>query len=250
MARNHRASFIALTRLLERHHPELEDPTHAVVDGRVIVDGRTIDNPRARVRGDATVRLITPHELRGRAKLATALDAFELDATGMVAVDIGAAAGGFTTVLLERGAERVYAVDVGFGQLLGRLRRDPRVINLERTNIADVDDRVVPELVDLVTIDLSYLAVGDAVGSLVQLRYAPNAALIALIKPTFELRSGSLVTHPAAVRTAMHTAVEAIDAAAWRTDACTIPAVTGAGGAIEAFVLARKPRDTLRSPQR
>jgi 23S rRNA (cytidine1920-2'-O)/16S rRNA (cytidine1409-2'-O)-methyltransferase len=240
LARKHRAPFIALTRHLQRRYPELRDPTKAVVDGRVVVDGRTISNPRARVRGDASIRVIAPRRLRGHSKLATALDAFALDVGGAVAVDVGAAAGGFTSALLDRGAERVYAVDAGFGQLVGRLRVDRRVIDLERTNVAAIDDRVVPEVVDLVTIDLSYLPVADAVGSFQRLRLASQARLIALIKPTFELRAGSLVTDPGEVRSAIRIAVGAIQSSDWRVEACTIPAVTGTGGAIEAFVLARR----------
>lgn len=240
MTRNHQAPFVALTRLLQRRHPELEDPRKAVQEGRVVVDGRTISNPRARVRDDASVRLIGPRRLRGHLKLATALDAFGLDVNGVVAVDVGAAAGGFTSALLDRGARRVYAVDAGFGQLLGRLRLDRRVINLERTNVAALDHRVVPEVVDPVTVDVSYLPVADAVRSLVRLWLAPRAGLVALIKPTFELRAGSLVTDPKAVQHAIHRAVEAIDATGWRAEACTIPAVTGAGGAIEALLLAHR----------
>ena len=155
-------------------------------------------------------------------------------------MDVGAAAGGFTAALLHRGAERVYAVDAGFGQLVGRLRLDGRVINLERTNVAAIDHHVVPEVVDLVTVDVSYLPVAGAVGSLRRLRLARQAGLVALVKPTFELRASSLVTDARAVRHAIHIAVEAIDASGWRTEACTIPAVTGAGGAIEAFVLAHR----------
>jgi hypothetical protein len=161
VTRHPRAPFIALTRLLQRRYPELEDPPKAVLDGRVIVDGRTITNPRARVRADASIRVLGPRRLRGDLKVAAALDAFSLDVKGVVAVDVGAAAGGFTAALLDRGAERVYAVDVGFGQLIGRLRLDRRVINLERTNVAAIDDHIIPEVVDLVTVDVSYLPVAQ-----------------------------------------------------------------------------------------
>ena len=82
MTRNHRAPFIALTRLLQRRYPELEDPPGAVRDGRVVVDGRTISNPKARVRDDASIRVIRPRRLRGHLKLAAALDAFSLDVKG------------------------------------------------------------------------------------------------------------------------------------------------------------------------
>jgi len=240
LAPHRRARFVALTQLLQRHHPELTDAARAVTDGRVVVDGRTISNPRARVRGDANIRVITPRRLRGELKLTAALDAFRLDVTGNVAVDVGAAAGGFTSALLDRGAARVYAVDVGYGQLRGRLRLDARVVNLERTNVASIDERMITEVVDLVTMDLSYLPVAEAVRSLQRLQFVPDAALVALIKPTFELRSGAVVTDSGRVRRAIETAVEAIEGAGWRPRACTIPSITGAGGAIEAFVLAHR----------
>ncbi len=108
----------------------------------------------------------------------------------MVALDLGAAAGGFTQALLEAGVERVYAVDVGSGQLRGWLRADPRVVNLERTNVADVGPDLVPEAVDLVTIDLSYLALADALPQIDAAILAPAATVIVLVKPTYELHAG------------------------------------------------------------
>jgi 23S rRNA (cytidine1920-2'-O)/16S rRNA (cytidine1409-2'-O)-methyltransferase len=192
------------------------------------------------VRADASVRLVAPRRLRGHTKLSAALDVFELDVTGAVAVDVGAAAGGFTTALLERSAARVYAVDVGHGQLAPALRADARVVNLERTNVADLHDALVAEPVDVVTLDLSYLAVAVAAPALHRLRLAPDATLLALVKPTFELRAATLVTAGAAVRSAVEHAVQGVERAGWRALACTIPAVTGAGGAVEVFLLARR----------
>jgi 23S rRNA (cytidine1920-2'-O)/16S rRNA (cytidine1409-2'-O)-methyltransferase len=194
LASRHRARFVALTRLVRDQYPGLEDPLEAILCGRVLVDGRTITNPRAQVRADAGVRVVTPRRLRGHTKLAAALVAFDHDVTGAVAVDVGAAAGGFTTALVERGASLVYAVDVGHGQLAPTLQGDARVVNLERTNVASLDDHVVPEAVDVVTLDLSYLAVAVAVPALDRLRLTPDPTLLALVKPTFELRAAALVT--------------------------------------------------------
>src|SRR5579885_3286776 len=118
-------------------------------------------------------------ELRGTIKLRAALAAFAVEVAGRVALDVGASTGGFTVALLEAGAARVYAVDAGFGQLLGRLRQDARVVNLERTNLAALE---LPEPIDLVTVDLSYLSIALAAP---QLPRAPE--LIALVKPMFEL---------------------------------------------------------------
>ena len=239
MARRHRARFVALTsRLVD--HPDVTDPIKDITNGYVQVDGRIITNERAEVRADATIRVVRPRELRGEYKLRTALDAFGISAAGLVAVDAGAAAGGFTRTLLNQGARRVYAVDVGHGQLLGSLRQDPRVVNLERTNIADLTIDVVPDTADLITMDLSYLPVADAVAQLEGLAIGDHAQLLALVKPTFELRQDRLETNPAAVREAIERATHAIEASRWTAVGATLPSITGAGGAIEAFLHARR----------
>jgi 23S rRNA (cytidine1920-2'-O)/16S rRNA (cytidine1409-2'-O)-methyltransferase len=233
-----RTPIVPLVRLLQTQHPELADPDVAIAEQRVLVDGRVVDNPRARVPRTSSIRVIAPHRLRGATKLASGLDALAAAVGPVVAVDVGAAAGGFTTTLLARGAIRVYAVDAGFGQLSGSLRIDPRVVGLERTNLAALDDALVPEPVELVTMDLSYLAVATAVPSLGQLRLAPGARLLALVKPTFELRAATVVTEALEVRASIRLAARGIDAAGWTPIACTLPSPMGAGGAIESFVLA------------
>ena len=129
----------------------------------MLVDGRPIDNPRSLVREGARITLRVEAPLRGEAKLRAALAAFGVSPAGRVALDLGAAAGGFTRVLLEAGASRVYAVDAGYGQLLGSLRQDQRVVVLERVNLGDLDTSCVPEAIELFTIDLSYLSLHEAV---------------------------------------------------------------------------------------
>jgi 23S rRNA (cytidine1920-2'-O)/16S rRNA (cytidine1409-2'-O)-methyltransferase len=129
----------------------------------VLVDGRPIDNPRSLVRKGARITLRVEASLRGEAKLRAALAAFGVSPAGRVALDLGAAAGGFTRVLLQAGASRVYAVDAGYGQLLGSLRQDQRVVVLERVNLGDLDTSCVPEAIELFTIDLSYLSLHEAV---------------------------------------------------------------------------------------
>jgi 23S rRNA (cytidine1920-2'-O)/16S rRNA (cytidine1409-2'-O)-methyltransferase len=129
----------------------------------VLVDGRPIDNPRSLVRVGARITLRVEAPLRGEAKLRAALAAFGVSPAGRVALDLGAAAGGFTRVLLQAGASRVYAVDAGYGQLLGSLRQDQRVVVLERVNLGDLDTSCVPEAIELFTIDLSYLSLHEAV---------------------------------------------------------------------------------------
>ncbi len=113
---------------LARAHPHVEDPAAYVSEQGVLVDGIVVDNPRSLVREGARIELRVSTPLRGETKLRAALDTFGVDVAGRVALDLGAAAGGFTRALLEAGASRVYAVDAGYGQLLGSLRQDRRVV--------------------------------------------------------------------------------------------------------------------------
>jgi 23S rRNA (cytidine1920-2'-O)/16S rRNA (cytidine1409-2'-O)-methyltransferase len=187
--------------------------------------------------------------LRGEAKLDAALAAFRPPVRGRVALDVGAAAGGFTKALLAAGAARVYAVDVGYGQLLGSLRQDPRVVNLEATNLGELDSRRVPEPVELVTIDLSYLALARAVPQLAQVEIAPGADLIALVKPMFELGLGSPPSDPRELAEAVSRAVDGIEAAGWSVLETLESPIRGSQGAIEYFAHARAghPRKARRS---
>ena len=130
-----------------------------------------------------------PYVSRGGHKLAAALDAFGIDPTGLTALDVGASTGGFTDVLLQRGARRVYALDVGRGQLAESLRRDARVISLERTNARTLSATTLPEPMDLAVIDVSFISLDKVVGpAATTLR--PRAPIIALVKPQFEAGKG------------------------------------------------------------
>ena len=126
---------------------------------------------------------------RGALKLIAGLDAFAIDPTGAVAIDVGASTGGFTEVLLARGAARVYAVDVGYGQLALPLRNDRRVTVLERTNARGLSDREVPEPVDLVTCDASFISLATVLPAALALTRV-GARVVALIKPQFEVGKG------------------------------------------------------------
>ncbi len=178
--------------------------------------------------------------LRGEAKLRAALIAFDVRVSGRVCLDLGAAAGGFTRVLLEAGAARVYAVDAGFGQLLGSLRQDPRVVNLEATNVAALDGRSVPEAIDVVTIDVSYLALAAAVAQLDRITIAPDADLIGLVKPMFELRLATAPSEPMLVDAATERAAAGIVGAGWEVIGSMPSPVLGGRGAVEALVHARR----------
>jgi 23S rRNA (cytidine1920-2'-O)/16S rRNA (cytidine1409-2'-O)-methyltransferase len=233
-----RVRFVALEALLARRN--VHDGEKAIKAGRVVVDGRVITNPAARVRSDAAVSVAAESRLRGDVKLAHALDRFDVRIAGRVAADVGANAGGFTTALLDRGAARVYAIDAGVGQLVERLRADDRVVDLEGHNLGAVIRRDVPQPVEVVTLDLSYLPVADAVPQLEALEIAADADLVALVKPTFELRLGRPPATRAELDAALRLATTAVDAGAWRVEATCESAVKGSRGTTELFLHARR----------
>jgi 23S rRNA (cytidine1920-2'-O)/16S rRNA (cytidine1409-2'-O)-methyltransferase len=130
-----------------------------------------------------------PYVSRGGHKLAAALDAFDIDPAGRVALDVGASTGGFTDVLLQRGTRHVYAVDVGRGQLADALRKDPRVTSMERTNARTLTAATLPEPVAIVSIDVSFISLDRVLGPIAT-TLAPGADVIALVKPQFEAGKG------------------------------------------------------------
>ncbi|MEO8438297.1 MAG: TlyA family RNA methyltransferase [Chloroflexota bacterium] len=133
-----------------------------------------------------------PYVSRGGHKLAAALDAFGIDPAGLVCLDAGASTGGFSDVLLQRGATRVYAVDVGRGQLADPLRRDPRVVSLERTNARDLGPDVLPEPVALAVVDVSFISLGLVLGPIAGCFGAAGGPLVPLVKPQFEAGRAAL----------------------------------------------------------
>ncbi|MEP6468280.1 MAG: TlyA family RNA methyltransferase [Chloroflexota bacterium] len=185
--------------------------------GEVELEGRGRSlKPGNLVPTDAqlTIRQRPRWASRAGDKLAAALDAFGIDAAGVIALDAGASTGGFTDVLLARGASRVYAVDVGRAQLLDRIRRDPRVVSMERTNLRTLE--ALPEPVQLATLDLSFISL-RLVLSAVRKLLTPNGTLIALVKPQFEAGKGSIPRGGVIRDPAIHASVLmqfAVDAAA------------------------------------
>jgi 23S rRNA (cytidine1920-2'-O)/16S rRNA (cytidine1409-2'-O)-methyltransferase len=156
--------------------------------GRVFVGERRVDKPGDTLAADSALDLRGldhPWVSRGGIKLAHGLDAFGLDPAGRVALDIGASTGGFTDVLLQKGATKVYAVDVGYGQLDWKLRNDDRVVVLEKTNARALTAEQVPEPVDAIVCDASFIGLRTVLPAALALA-APGAWLIALIKPQFE----------------------------------------------------------------
>jgi 23S rRNA (cytidine1920-2'-O)/16S rRNA (cytidine1409-2'-O)-methyltransferase len=183
---------------LARSRAEAQALIHA---GSVELDGNRRLKPGQLVADDASVSLLERPRWASRAgaKLEAALDAFGIDPTGLAALDAGASTGGFTDVLLARGARIVYAVDVGRAQLIQRLRDDPRVVSMERTNLRDL--RELPEPIDLATLDLSFIGLALVLPAVAGL-LGPEGRVVALVKPQFEagreeVGRGGVVRDPA-----------------------------------------------------
>jgi 23S rRNA (cytidine1920-2'-O)/16S rRNA (cytidine1409-2'-O)-methyltransferase len=177
-----------------------------IMAGQVRVDGQVVRKAGTRVPVDAEVTVETglPYVSRGGFKLAAALDAFGLDPQGLVVADVGASTGGFTDCLLQRGAARVYAIDVGYGQLAWKLRRDPRVVVMERTNVRYLP--ALPEPIGLVTIDVSFISLAlvlPVVGGWL----GPEGRIVALVKPQFEVGRGEVGRGGVVRRPEQHEAV-------------------------------------------
>jgi 23S rRNA (cytidine1920-2'-O)/16S rRNA (cytidine1409-2'-O)-methyltransferase len=175
-------------------YPSREKARRAVMAGCVEVDGRLVDKPGTAVAGEARleVRAVSePFVSRAGRKLAAGLDALAIDPADRICFDVGASTGGFTDCLLQRGARRVYALDVGKGQLDYGLRNDPRVVVLEGINARHVDADTLPEKVSLATVDVSFISLLKVVPAIVSC-LAQGAELVALVKPQFEAPRGSL----------------------------------------------------------
>jgi 23S rRNA (cytidine1920-2'-O)/16S rRNA (cytidine1409-2'-O)-methyltransferase len=241
LGRKGRPRLRRLREELVRAHPKIDNPEQVILRGLVLVGGRVITNPSSLVReGSFTIRQGKP--LRGEAKLRAALRAFKVDVCDRIALDIGAAAGGFSRVLLDAGARRVYAVDAGHGQLLGSLRQDPCVVNLEATNLGDLDRGKVPDIIDVVTIDISYLALAAAVPQLERVGIAASADAIALVKPQFELGLPRPPEDPEAFREAVRRASAGFDSGGWNVMATVASPVRGSRGAVEFLLHAVRMR--------
>jgi len=225
---------------LMRAHPSISDPDAVIAGGAVEVDGRIVSNPASLVREGAAIALRIDEPLRGEAKLQAALASFEITVRDRIALDVGAAAGGFTRVLLDAGARRVYAVDAGHGQLRGSLRQDARVVNLEATNLGELTTDLVCDTIDVVTLDLTYLALSDAVPQLETVRLAEGAHAVALVKPQFELGLAEPPRDLQQLGEALNKARDAFLGAGWQTPEWIESPVRGRRGSIEFFLHAMR----------
>lgn len=165
-----------------------------IMAGKVLVDTLCVDKPGTQVESSADISVKgddLPYVSRGGLKLEAALRATRLSVTNRLCMDVGASTGGFTDCLLQHGAAKVYAVDVGYGQLAWKLRQDKRVVPIERSNIRHMSKEAVPELVDLVTIDASFISLKIVVPAVLKFM-KPSGKILALIKPQFEVGKGKV----------------------------------------------------------
>jgi len=218
----------------------------AIAAGLVIADGVTVRKPSEPVSADAMLQatLAHPYVSRGGVKLAAALDHFRIEPAGRVCLDVGASTGGFTQVLLERGARRVYAVDVGRGQLHARLREDPAGIVLEQTDIRSLDPAAIGDAPDLIVVDASFISLKLILPAAVSLA-AAQAQLVALIKPQFEAaraHSKKGIVRDPAVHAAVCDNIAAFvtDELRWRVAGIMPSPITGGDGNHEFFLLATR----------
>lgn len=220
-----------------------------VLEGRVLVGGRRVDKAGTLVPKDSAISVRGdehPYVSRGGIKLAGALDAFGLDVAGARCLDVGASTGGFTDCLLQRGAAHVVAVDVGHGQLAQKLRADPRVTNLERTNARDLGPEAIGGLADVVVADASFIGLGKLARALFA-NAKPGGMLVALVKPQFEVgraeasRGKGVVRDEGVRRQAIDDARRDLEQAGWVLAGESDAVIAGPKGNREAFVWCRKP---------
>jgi 23S rRNA (cytidine1920-2'-O)/16S rRNA (cytidine1409-2'-O)-methyltransferase len=209
----------------------------AILRGTVTVNGNVAAKPHQQVGPDDTIRLDDPaarYVSRAALKLIAGLDAGAIDPTGRVCLDLGASTGGFTQVLLERGATRVYAVDVGHDQLHARLRDDRRVVSLEGVNGRDLTAELIPEPVGLIVSDVSFVSILKVIDPVLALA-APGADAVLLIKPQFEvgrdhIGKGGIVSDETAIEAAVERVVAHMAAAGWEKRFMVASPIAGGDG--------------------
>ena len=181
--------------LVERGLAESRERGQAtIIAGNVLVNDQKIDKAGSLVPVDADIRILgvpMPYVSRGGLKLEKALVEFAVDVREKTCLDVGASTGGFTDCLLQHGAKKVYAVDVGYGQMAWKVRQDPRVVVIERTNIREMNKDLIPEKAELAVIDVSFISLEKVMSPILEFLNA-DAGIIALIKPQFEVGKGQV----------------------------------------------------------
>lgn len=232
--------------------PSREKAKASIMAGLVYVDGQRIDKPGTPVDDNAEITVreaLCPYVSRGGLKLEKALELFDFTLDGAVAVDIGASTGGFTDCMLQKGARKVFAIDVGYGQLDWKLRNDPRVVNMEKVNIRYLDMDTVDKDIDFISIDVSFISLKLVFPVAAQL-LAETGSLVCLVKPQFEAgrsqvgRKG-IVRDPAVHREVIENVAGYAADNGLYCHGLTYSPVTGTKGNIEYLMFLRKlPSDT------
>ena len=228
--------------LVEQGHMESRQKAQAVImTGSVFVDGQRVDKPGTAVPNTAQIEVrghALPYVSRGGLKLEKAMKTFPLTLTGKVCADIGASTGGFTDCMLQNGAQKVYAVDVGYGQLDWKLRGDPRVVCMERTNARLLNPEMTGgERMDFASMDVSFISIRTVLPA-VRTCMKENAHLAVLVKPQFEARreqvgKGGIVRDPKVHREVLETVIAAMPAIGLVPQGLTVSPIKGVGGNTE-----------------
>jgi 23S rRNA (cytidine1920-2'-O)/16S rRNA (cytidine1409-2'-O)-methyltransferase len=219
-----------------------------ILAGQVVVDDQRVDKPGSLVPVEAELRLkgeVLPYVSRGGLKLKAAMDRFGLDVSGRVCADIGASTGGFTDCLLQHGATHVHAIDVGYGQLHEKLRKDPRVRSRERVNARYLTDEDLPEKVGAIVIDVSFISLTQVLPSVLTF-LEPGGLLVALVKPQFEVGpervgKGGVVRDAAARQDAIDTVTAFVREQGLTVRGVMDSPVPGPAGNVEALLVADRP---------
>lgn len=234
--------------LVERGLVESRAKAQALILAGAVWSGdKKLDKAGTAIAEDTALEVKTrehPWVSRGGIKLAHALDHFGIDVTGVIALDVGASTGGFTDVLLSKGAARVYAVDVGHGQLAWKLRQDPRVIVLERTNARHLTATEIPEAPDIVVCDASFIGLETVLPAALALAKS-QARLVALIKPQFEVGPARVGKNGVVRDPALHQEVCAriaqwLTSIGWRVEGLVESPIKGPEGNVEFLIYAKR----------
>ena len=230
--------------------PSREQAKAAIMAGEVLVNEQKIDKAGMAVDSNCAIRLLgrqLPYVSRGGLKLEKAIKGFRLQLTGKTLIDIGASTGGFVDCALQNGAAKVYAVDVGYNQLAWKLRTDPRVIVLEKTNARYLDQQIIPEQADMLTADVSFISLTLAMPAAIEHLLKDQGEIACLIKPQFEagrelVGKGGIVRDPAVHRQVIEKVLACFNALGAGAQALDYSPITGSDGNIEYLLYAVKGR--------
>lgn len=221
-----------------------------IMAGEVLVDGQKIDKAGTTVKAEAEIRLLghdIPYVSRGGLKLEKAMKEFGVRLQDKAAADIGASTGGFTDCMLQNGAKKVYAIDVGYGQLAWKLRTDERVINMERTNIRNVTPEALDEPIEFFSVDVSFISLHH-IFPVAQAITTPDAMGVCLVKPQFEagrekVGKNGVVRDPATHREVLHNAMGYAAANGFAVRGLDFSPVKGPEGNIEYLMFVQKSEE-------